>query len=69
MSCVQVQAHTPPHMGASDGDDAAAPVELLCAEADHALQQLQGNDSSASWTSSSEDTSNAPRAQVSALPW
>lgn len=53
-----------PHMGAPDGDDAAvAPVELLCAEADHALQQLQGSIASSSWTSSSsEDTPSLPPA-------
>ena len=62
---VQVQAHMRPHMGAPDGADAAvAPVELLCAEADHALQQLQGNNPSSSWTSSSsEDTPSLPPAQ------
>lgn len=58
-------AHMRPHTGAPDGDDAAAaPVELLCAEADQALQQLQGNNSntgaSPSWTSSSEDSASAP---------
>ena len=53
-----------PHMDAPDGDDkAVAPVELLCAEADHALQQLQGNNASSSWTSSSEDTPSLPQAQ------
>ena len=46
-------------MGAPDGEveAAVAPVELLCAEADQALQQLQGYDSSAPcWTPSSEDS-------------
>ena len=59
-----MQAHVRPHIGAPDGDDAAvAPVELLCAEADHALQQLQGNKASPSWTSSSsEDTPSLPSA-------
>ena len=53
-----------PHMDAPDGAAAAvAPVELLCAEADHALQQLQGNNASPSWTSSSsEDTPSLPSA-------
>ena len=61
-----MQAHMRPHIGAPDGDDAAvAPVELLCAEADHALQQLQGNNASPSWTSSSsEDTPSLPSAHT-----
>ena len=64
VSGAQVQAHMRPHMGAPNGDDAAvAPVELLCAEADHALQQLQGNNASSSWTSSSEDTPSLSQAQ------
>ena len=56
VAAVQMQ----PHMRAPDGDDAAvAPVEMLCAEADRALQQLQGNvsnGSSSSWTTSSDDS-------------
>ena len=62
LSCwtnLQIQGHMRPHMGAPDGEveAAVAPVELLCAEADQALQQLQGYGSAApSWTSSSEDS-------------
>ena len=60
VAAVQMQAHMRPHLRAPDGDDAAvAPVELLCAEANQVLQQLQGNvsnDSSPSWTTSSDDS-------------
>ena len=62
LSCwtaLQLQGHMHPHVWAHDGEAVAAvaPVELLCAEADQALQQLQGYDSSGpSWTSSSEDS-------------
>ena len=62
LSCwadLQMQGHMRPHMGAPDGEveAAVAPVELLCAEADQALQQLRGYGSAAPcWTSSSEDS-------------